>query len=48
MTNITELLGNEGPLADRLPGFSPREEQQRMAEAIEQAISTQESLIVEA
>ena len=48
MTNILELLGTEGPLADCLPGFSPREEQQRMAEAIETAISAQETLIVEA
>ena len=48
MPDSSELLGYEGPLADCLPGFSPREEQQRMAEAIEQAISRQQSLIVEA
>ena len=48
MTDMSELLGSDGPLAERLPGFSPREEQQRMAEAIEQAIARQQSLIVEA
>ncbi len=48
MTDITELLGSEGPLADCLPGFSPRAEQQRMAEATAAAISMQETLIVEA
>ncbi len=48
MTDMSESLGSDGPLAERLPGFSPREEQQRMAEAIEAAIARQESLIVEA
>jgi len=48
MTEISELLGSEGPLADCLPGFSPREEQQHMAEATAEAISAQQTLIVEA
>jgi len=48
MSDIAELLGSEGPLADRLQGFSPRAEQQRMAEATAAAISMQETLIVEA
>ena len=48
MTGISELLGSEGPLAACLPGFSPREEQQRMAEATAEAISSQQTLIVEA
>jgi ATP-dependent DNA helicase DinG len=48
MTEISELLGSEGPLADCLPGFSPREEQQRMAEATAEAILAQQTLIVEA
>ncbi|MGH8445371.1 MAG: ATP-dependent DNA helicase, partial [Solimonas sp.] len=42
-----ELLGVSGPFAD-LPGFAPREPQQRMAEAVASAFEGSESLIVEA
>jgi len=48
VTGIAELLGSDGPLADCVPGFSPREEQQRMAEATAAAIAKNETLIVEA
>ncbi|MGH8505275.1 MAG: ATP-dependent DNA helicase [Stenotrophobium sp.] len=42
------LLGAEGPLADAVPGFVPREPQQRMAEAVAQALDQGHSLAVEA
>ena len=48
MSEITELLGESGPLATLLPGFAPRVEQQRMAEATADAIEAQQQLIVEA
>lgn len=32
--SITEVLGNDGPIARHLPGFAPRAEQQHLAEAI--------------
>ena len=48
MTLISDLLGSNGPLASTVPGFAPRAEQQRMAEATAAAIETQQPLIVEA
>jgi ATP-dependent DNA helicase DinG len=48
MSKIAELLGDNGPLAGCIPGFSAREEQQCMAEAAAEAIAGQETLIVEA
>jgi ATP-dependent DNA helicase DinG len=45
---ITALLGSDGPLAASLPGFSPRPEQQQMAEAVAAAIAGREHLVVEA
>jgi ATP-dependent DNA helicase DinG len=45
---ITGLLGSDGPLAASLPGFSPRLEQQQMAEAVAAAIAAREHLVVEA
>ncbi|HEX2795683.1 MAG TPA: DEAD/DEAH box helicase, partial [Immundisolibacter sp.] len=47
-TAITELLGADGPLAQALPGFAPRETQQAMAEAVAQAIAERSTLLVEA
>lgn len=32
--SITDVLGNDGPIARHLPGFAPRIEQQHLAEAI--------------
>jgi ATP-dependent DNA helicase DinG len=43
-----ELLDGEGPLAQRVPGFSPRAAQQRMAAAVAAAIEADDKLIVEA
>ncbi len=48
MSEISELLGDDGPLASCIPGFSAREEQQCMAEAAAAAIAGKETLIVEA
>ncbi|MGB5260125.1 MAG: ATP-dependent DNA helicase [Gammaproteobacteria bacterium] len=48
MSEITRLLGEDGPLAGMLPGFAPRVEQQRMAEATAESIERQQKLIVEA
>ncbi|HHS83903.1 MAG TPA: ATP-dependent DNA helicase, partial [Gammaproteobacteria bacterium] len=43
-----EILGAEGPLAHHIPGFAPRQAQQEMAEAVEQAIANSSLLIAEA
>ena len=48
MPELSELLGESGPLADNLQGFSPRHEQQQMAEATAAAITARQALIVEA
>ena len=48
MHEIAELLGAAGPLSKVLPGYAPREEQQRMAEATAAAIEAKGKLIVEA
>jgi ATP-dependent DNA helicase DinG len=48
VSDIAELLGNSGPLADAVPGFSQRREQQLMAEATAETIAANETLIVEA
>ncbi len=42
------LLGAEGPFSRLLPGFVPRVAQQRMAEAVEQALAARGTLVVEA
>ncbi|HEX7916521.1 ATP-dependent DNA helicase [Rudaea sp.] len=43
-----ELLGPDGPFAHEVPNFAPRESQQVMAEAVEEAIAERETLIAEA
>jgi ATP-dependent DNA helicase DinG len=43
-----EALGENGPLAEVLPGFAPRQEQLDLAEAIEENIRTQGTLVAEA
>ncbi|HVV97416.1 MAG TPA: ATP-dependent DNA helicase [Rhodanobacteraceae bacterium] len=43
-----DLLGPEGPFAREVPGFAPRESQQRMADAVESAIADRQMLIAEA
>jgi ATP-dependent DNA helicase DinG len=45
---ITDLLGNTGPLAGSVPGFSRRKEQQLMAEATADTLAANAILIVEA
>lgn len=44
----TEALGDTGPLADALPGFVPREAQQRLSAAIAQTIVDTSTLLAEA
>ncbi len=48
MLSSREILGADGPLAQHIPGFTPREPQQEMAEAVEQAIANRGLLIAEA
>jgi ATP-dependent DNA helicase DinG len=43
-----DVLGPEGRIAQRLPGYEPRPQQTQMAAAVERAIARQEHLIVEA
>lgn len=42
------LLGSEGPFAREVPNFAPRETQQRMADAVADAIDGRDALVVEA
>ena len=42
------LLGADGPFAEALDGFAPREAQVRMADAVQEAFETGGSLVVEA
>ena len=46
--DVGELLGADGPFARELPNFAPRAAQQRMAQAVAQAIAGRETLIAEA
>ena len=46
--DVAELLGPEGPLARRIPGFAPRLPQQRMAQAVDATLVEGGVLIVEA
>lgn len=48
MSGLTELLGEAGPLKDCVRDFSPRIEQQQMAEATAETIAASSTLIVEA
>lgn len=43
-----ELLGADGPFAAEVAGFSPRESQRAMADAVEEAIAERHALIAEA
>jgi ATP-dependent DNA helicase DinG len=45
---LDRALAADGPLADLLDDYSPREEQQRMAQAVAAAIEAEDSLVVEA
>ncbi|TCV95682.1 ATP-dependent DNA helicase DinG [Luteibacter rhizovicinus] len=46
--DVAALLGAEGPFAREVPGFAPREAQQRMAAAVAEAIDGRDLLIAEA
>jgi len=46
--NSADLLGADGPFANALPGFAPRETQIRMARAVETALAQKDSLVIEA
>jgi len=48
MNRSVELLGADGPFADVLPGFAPRETQIRMAQAVAEALAQKDSLVIEA
>jgi ATP-dependent DNA helicase DinG len=48
IASARELLGADGPFAAELPGFTPRDCQQDMAEAVEEAIAERQTLVVEA
>jgi ATP-dependent DNA helicase DinG len=45
---VAAILGAEGPFAREVPGFAPREAQQRMAAAVADAIDQRDALIAEA
>lgn len=45
---VAAILGAEGPFAREVPGFAPREAQQRMAAAVAEAIDERDLLIAEA
>ena len=46
--DVGALLGADGPFAHEVPNFAPREAQQTMARAVQQAIAGRETLIAEA
>lgn len=46
--DVAAILGAEGPFAREVPGFAPREAQQRMATAVAEAIEGADVLIAEA
>ncbi len=48
VSSIPELLGPNGPLAEALPGFRPRREQLKMAEAVAETLDLKGALVVEA
>lgn len=48
MIKAETILGPEGRVAQRLPGYEHRPEQLEMAQAVEQALTSQQHLLVEA
>ena len=46
--SLTSALGDDGPIAQYLPGFAPRREQQHLAEAIHRALEDKTVLVGEA
>ena len=47
-TAVDQLLGNDGPLAESLPGYQMRPAQLQMARVVESSIRTKQTSIVEA
>jgi len=47
-SDVSYLLGEEGPIAKLVPGFAAREQQQEMAERVAAALDKGEHLIAEA
>ena len=47
-TGYTDFFSGDGPLADCLPAYSPRPQQQQMAEAVGRALDGGDALAVEA
>ena len=47
-TNVSNVFAKDGPLAQVIPGFNPRQAQLDMANDVEMAINTKTRLIVEA
>lgn len=47
-SDSARLLGADGPFAETLTGFAPREAQREMAEAIEGALASGDSMVIEA
>lgn len=48
MLDLAGVFGPEGPLAQKLPGYRPRQAQLEMAQAVQRAIDEKSSLIAEA
>lgn len=48
MTDFVDLLGADGPFADKLAGFASRPQQQKLAHQIGQALENAETLVAEA
>jgi len=48
VTNLTEFFGDQSPLKELMPGFTPRAGQSWMAEAVAEAIANHDKLVVEA
>ncbi len=47
-SQVAKFLGEDSPLKSHLTGFSPRADQQQMAQAVAEAIDDQQALVVEA
>src|SRR3569833_1490159 len=48
MHDLEDLLGRDGPLARKIGGFAPREQQQTLAAAVAQALDGMQTLVAEA
>ncbi len=48
LTRVRELFAPDGPLVDNLPGFVPRVQQMEMSEAVAEALTANDTLVVEA